>query len=302
MENSKTYQSKYYLSQWIAGKISDAELKELVSEADFDTYIKLRKGIADYATTLSPSETAFDAIKSRTTQIKKKTKLRQLYTRVAMVASIALLIALVVFQSKENLSFASNFGEHKTLTLPDGSEVILNAKSTLAYNKKTWENSRALELSGEAFFKVKKGSVFTVKTSLGSVTVVGTQFTVNQTADFFDVVCYEGKVRVTTNKDTVLLTPHKAFRTINTRVKKYETLEDEASWLTNNTKFKSVPLKYIILNLEKQFGVSIDANTVNQHLLFTGTIANDNLQTSLEVVFKPLDISYSVNGKTIVLK
>jgi ferric-dicitrate binding protein FerR (iron transport regulator) len=302
MKNQKKYHSEHYLSQWISGEISDATLKELVSNEDFEAFVQLEKGISEYSNKLRPSDNAFEKVKKRTFALKKKQKIRTLYTRVALAASILLLLALVVFQPKDTLSYASGFGEHKIIQLPDGSEVILNAKSTLSYSKKSWKKSRSLNLAGEAYFKVKKGSTFKVNTSLGQVTVVGTQFIVNQTADFFDVVCYEGKVRVTTDRDTILLRPHKGYQKINTQTKNYTVLDDKASWLTNNTKFKAVPLKYIILSLEKQFDVVIIANTVNQHVLFTGTIANNNLKTSLEAVFKPLDINYNIEGKTITLK
>jgi ferric-dicitrate binding protein FerR (iron transport regulator) len=302
MKNQEKYHSEYYLSQWISGEISDATLKGLVSDEDFEAFMKLKKDISEYSNKLKPSDNAFEKIKKRTFTLNKKQKTRTLYTRVTLVASILLLLALVVFQPKDTLSYASDFGVHETIQLPDGSTVILNAKSTLNYSKKSWKKSRSLNLVGEAYFKVKKGSTFKVNTSLGQVTVVGTQFMVNQIADFFEVVCYEGKVRVTTDKDTILLTPHKGYRKIKEQAKNYTVLDDKASWLTNNTKFKAVPLKYIILALEKQFDVVIIANTVNQHVLFTGTIANNNLKTSLEAVFKPLNINYNIEGKTIVLK
>jgi len=63
--------------------------------------------------------------------------------------------------------------------------VVLNSKSTISFNKTDWKNNRQLTLDGEAYFKVEKGSTFTVNTNNGSVTVLGTQFNVNSTRRFF---------------------------------------------------------------------------------------------------------------------
>ena len=42
-------------------------------------------------------------------------------------------------------------------TLPDHSEVVLNADSEITYKKSNWDTNRKLELQGEAYFKVAKG-------------------------------------------------------------------------------------------------------------------------------------------------
>ena len=70
------------------------------------------------------------------------------------------------------ISHSTAFGEQKVIELPDGSLVTMNSKSTIEFNPDSWESSRILNLSGEAYFKVKKGSQFTVNTSNGDVVVL----------------------------------------------------------------------------------------------------------------------------------
>ena len=69
--------------------------------------------------------------------------------------------------------------------------------TTLKYASNKWDKKRRVRLEGEAFFKVAKGSTFTVDTKTGSVKVLGTQFNVKNRIGFFEVVCYEGLVGVT---------------------------------------------------------------------------------------------------------
>ncbi|MCF6185707.1 MAG: FecR domain-containing protein, partial [Bacteroidales bacterium] len=83
-------------------------------------------------------------------------------------ASIAaMLVFFVGFYSllgNDAILNTAGFGEHKTLALLDGSQVILNSKSGLNYSKKDWKKNRDVYLNGEAFFEIKKGSKFNVKT------------------------------------------------------------------------------------------------------------------------------------------
>ena len=91
----------------------------------------------------------------------------------------------------------------------------LNAKSLLAFNKKDWKQEREVELDGEAFFKVAKGSSFNVITKSGTVTVYGTQFNVKQRDNYFEVICYEGLVGVTYNSQETKLKPGDSFLIID---------------------------------------------------------------------------------------
>src|SRR5690606_22489623 len=98
-------------------------------------------------------------------------------------------------------------GEKTEFLLPDNSKVVLNSDSEAEYKSWNWNKKRSVELKGEAFFKVAKGKTFDVNTSLGKVTVVGTQFNVKARDNRFDVTCFEGKVKVTYKNEEVFLTP-----------------------------------------------------------------------------------------------
>ena len=54
-------------------------------------------------------------------------------------------------------TYQTAFGTQMSVDLPDGSEAILNAKSSITFNNDTWDENRTVSLTGEAYFKVKKG-------------------------------------------------------------------------------------------------------------------------------------------------
>ena len=105
--------------------------------------------------------------------------------------------------------FATTYGEIKTITLPDSTQVTLNGNSSLRYlHPAGQENSpREVWLEGEAFFAVSQRQTlaadgrslptkFIVYTGNLSVQVLGTRFNVRHRRDQTQVVLEEGKVQL----------------------------------------------------------------------------------------------------------
>ena len=53
-----------FLAEWLAGAISDEQLKRLVSSEDFLAYLKIRKGIETIAVLDAPLDSSLEKIKS----------------------------------------------------------------------------------------------------------------------------------------------------------------------------------------------------------------------------------------------
>ena len=87
--------------------------------------------------------------------------------------------------------------------LPDGTEVILNSKTTLLYPEQFRGDTRSVYLIGEADFKVKpdKEHPFIVKSNGFQVTALGTEFNVEAYADdaCLPATLLSGSVRVEFN-------------------------------------------------------------------------------------------------------
>ena len=295
MRENLTKKEESFLAKWLDGTISDVTLKELVSEQDFMEYKKIKNGLELLDKLNRPVAPTFNALNN---SIHKKRNFKNTQASfkwgLSIAASILVVLGCYFAFNFEEITHETSYAEQKTISLPDGSEVVLNAKSAINFTKKNWPNNRIIQLKGEAFFKVKKGSTFSVQTPNGLVKVLGTQFNIKDTDTFFEVVCYEGKVSVTNNKNEHVLTTGNAIRKIDGKnSEKYDKEDSLPSWLNGESSFLSVPLKYVILELEKQYNIQIEARRIDDSMIFTGSFSNKDLKLALVSVFKTMDIKYS---------
>lgn len=219
-----------------------------------------------------------------------------------IAASLALLLVFRFVLPSNNTGIDTLAGQTLAYTLPDGSQVTLNAGSSLKFNPKTWEGSRRVNLEGEAYFEVTKGSTFDVVTDNGTVSVLGTSFNVFSRNADFKVVCYEGKVSVATTDRTVqtILTPGMGTRL---SAKNLETFSHEnsdgPSWRTGMFEFSSEKLSAVFEELERQFKVNITAEPDVLNSTYTGFFEKENLEMALQAICWPKQLTYTINGSTI---
>ena len=205
-----------------------------------------------------------------------------------------LLISFGLYQ----LYFLSNevktsFGSTKTIILKDDSKVTLNAKTKVLYSN-LFQFNRTLKLEGEAFFEVIKGRSFTVKTKLGEVKVLGTKFNVISFEDYFEVVCYEGKVKVTTNKKVTILTQGESIRFYNAIYENWASYNlQKPTWIAGKTSFKNVPMKYVFTKFKSQYNVALEFPKNIESIKFTGSFTNANIEKALKSICIPLHLKYS---------
>jgi ferric-dicitrate binding protein FerR (iron transport regulator) len=203
------------------------------------------------------------------------------------IAAIFVLFLGLTFFYKTNIAVtetASN-GTQSTFTLPDNSSIVLNSGSEVEYNKWTWDQNRALQLSGEAYFKVAKGKKFEVNTNLGTVTVLGTQFNVKARKNRFDVTCYEGRVKVNYQNQEIIITKGKRVSFENgLLIAIPDTMVLQPEWTSGELAFVNENLTAIISELERQFDCSIDYKGASTSQLFTGTLPAKNLDDALQIL------------------
>lgn len=197
------------------------------------------------------------------------------------------------------------FGEQLSHTLPDGSEVSLNAGSTIAYKSGRWGTRRQVELDGEAFFKVKKGQVFTVVTKLGEVEVLGTSFNVRVRGNSFSVGCVTGKVRVSNAKGAIILTPGLATHTEGEAPLKApypaETKQIGA-WRQGKFDFQDAKLGEIFAEMQRQFDIQISTTPDIAERQVSRYFEAGNLDSALYKVCWPSNLEVKRQGKLILIR
>ena len=89
----------------------------------------------------------------------------------------------------------------EAVELPDGSVAFLNHNSTVKYDKEF--SPRTLEVHGEVFLSVVESETpFVVKSQLGELTVLGTEFNVKSHAEELEVEVEDGIVELQTKAQT----------------------------------------------------------------------------------------------------
>lgn len=294
-------ENDYLLHKWLNNEATPEELEQLKADPKYASYIKIADASSDFEIAEMNSQANFEAISNKTKSVRRLQN-RNIFSVVWKVAAVfALLLAGYYYTTTLDTSVKTEIAQTQTFLLPDGSEVALNAASKITYNKKDWANIRELTLDGEAYFKVKKGSNFSVKTDEGTVSVLGTQFNVSARDGLFTVACFEGLVSVAFN-DTLLKLP--AGQKI--QIENGKLMLNEANpnhlpvWLNDESSFENVSLQRVLEELERQFAVKVTVNNVNLDKKFTGTFTHKNLELALKSICEPLQLTYKISNNGAV--
>lgn len=290
------------ISKWLNNDLNDQELEAFKKLQDYDDLVKLSNSVQAFKANEYDSSKELERILKT---IKPSTKKSTHWFKPAMqvAAILALCFSLYYYTTTLDTTITTDVAQKTTIELPDASTVSLNAKTFLAYNKKTWKHERDVELDGEAFFKVHKGSTFNVKTKAGTVTVFGTQFNVKQRDHYFEVICYEGIVGITYNSQLTKLKAGDSFLIIDGKlIAKEKENRSTPSWLNNESQFKSLPYKEVLSEFERQYNVTFVAQNIDTKQLFTGSFAHNNIEIALKSITLPLHLTYSKTNNTVTLK
>jgi ferric-dicitrate binding protein FerR (iron transport regulator) len=248
------------------------------------------------------TDEAWKNLEPRLSQAKKGKVLRFSWKPMISVAAAAAVIVMIVMVWPKNRLILRQTATAQTevITLPDGSVMTLNAESSASYSD-DWSKERSLILNGQAFFEVRKGSKFSVVTEQGVIEVLGTSFDVFSRSEKFRVLCYTGKVRVTSGENTIDLTPGSiaerkgktlAFGTFNLA---------DANWLTGEFVYQEEPLANVMAEIGRQFNVEIISPDLSGRL-YSGRFNNKDLHQALELVCLPMGLKFEIQeGNKVVI-
>jgi ferric-dicitrate binding protein FerR (iron transport regulator) len=295
--------TKEYIDKWLMGTLSESERIAFEKTKDFKELQKLDYHLKQFkAPDYAPQEEYIN-LKQKLPREAKVISINWLQPFLKVAAAVLVVIVgygLYAMLLTENIR--TQMANQSSFLLPDSSSVLLNAQSEITYGTYNWQENRELELAGEAFFKVAKGSQFDINTTLGTVTVLGTQFNVIARGEYFEVVCFEGKVQVAHEGGTENLTAGSMFRVLNGETLTADVkLAGKPSWTLNESSFSSLPYTYIIDELERQYDVVVETQSVDTAVLFTGSFVHSDLELALQALTRPLNLTYSIKGKEIIL-
>jgi ferric-dicitrate binding protein FerR (iron transport regulator) len=162
-------------------------------------------------------------------------------------------------------------GKIRMVTLPDSSQVLLNAGTVLIYPSSFGAQARTVYLNGEACFTVSRNETkpFIVKTTDMDIEVLGTVFDISSYADSEHAMATlkSGRVSVHLKNETatsVILEPREQISYNRTsgevKVTRQVNVENVFAWKDGHLVIQSMPMNEIAKTIERRYGVTIYLN------------------------------------------
>ncbi len=292
------------LAQWLSGELKGDALKSFEASKDFKKYKKIIDAAAELKVPSVDVKAKLEAQKKYNASLdhSKKTKIVNLKPWLwSAAAAIAILLVALPFMHP-TITVSTEIAETKVHVLPDGSELTLNAASSITYQKDKFLKNRTLKLDGEAYFKVQKGSTFTVNSSSGSVQVLGTAFNIYDRSSTFKVYCNHGKIKVTSGtRELILKKNMAAFAKPKIPLTLAQNKEILPTWRDGKSTFTKATLNDVFAEMERQFDVKINSELVDAKRLYTGFFSYNSLETALHQVCTPMNVKYTIFDNKITL-
>jgi ferric-dicitrate binding protein FerR (iron transport regulator) len=243
---------------------------------------------------------------------KRRTTLFRLRLIAAAIATIALITAIYALKDIFLYrSMSTAYGETRSIILPDGSLVSMNANTTVRYSRFGFgKSNRDVFLSGEADFTVThSGSKpFTVNTDKDlKVLVLGTRFTVYTRGEKATVVLREGKVQLQYEEEKkeqrLELQPGDLFtanKDKKTSVRHIANPENLSAWKDHEFLFEETSMSELAGMIKDNFGLSVHFDDqVLSNRRISGSLHADTATELLDVIAQLLNIHYTIREGTV---
>lgn len=226
-------------------------------------------------------------------------------------AGLAILMGIVGFAKFCTITEMTASGETAEVTLPDGSIVYMNHATLVSYQPYWWWASRAVQMEGEAFFEVVKGSQFSVYSEKGATSVLGTSFNINTRNEKYAVFCRTGRVLVESadGKINKELIPGNYVELFDNAVTQLDdiTYEEICAWRNNEFSFNAISLENVFMELELTYAIEIEVSESlkSKAYTYTGNFKQpESPEETLSIICGTFNLTYERenNSKFVIIE
>lgn len=190
-------------------------------------------------------------------------------------------------------------GEYR-LKLQDGTNVWLNASSSIRYPTTFFGKERRVEITGEAYFEVAKNAAMPFRVSVNNaavgkhteIEVLGTSFDVNAYSDEAGqkTTLIEGSVKITGGPGAVTLKPSEQAINSGNQLKtmQLENPEQTIAWKNGYFEFENADIPTIMRQISRWYDVDVEYQGKASDDRFSGRFSRN---ISLAVVLQILHTS-----------
>lgn len=221
---------------------------------------------------------------------------KKLWPRMAAAVVIFLLcFGAIQFMNSTPPMVALEVSTHlKTIQLPDGSQLTLEAGAEVEIHEEFLENRLVHLKTGRAFFDVKKmnGLPFRVQSGSSEVKVLGTRFDVSQSEEGTSARLQEGSIQFTTEEDKIMMKPGEKVTVNQGHLAKTLIPNSNAfAWIEHELNFNNQTLAEVQTILASHFSQSVEIEEHLENCRLTGDFSGDALNNVLDI------ISITINGE-----
>jgi ferric-dicitrate binding protein FerR (iron transport regulator) len=324
--NKDTTYYESLIASYLSGEAKAAEAAELntwlrADAGNMKLFREMRKAwLMQEALNVENStdlDSEWEALTSRTGLYNKSTakklsvQTRRSFLRIAAVFLLLIIPSMVYYWFLLPPDSDMLFAENQMLesTLPDGTQVALNAGSSLKYPEKFNGKERKVTLHGEAFFDVSRDEkkAFVIEAQELQIKVLGTSFYVNTRSDdnTMEVVLIEGSVQLDFNKKQMVLEPGDKAVILKQHgeiIRQENTDPNLLAWKTKVLRFTDAPMYEIIDVLQNVYHKDISVlNPDINNCRITATFEGQSLEAILIVLQSTIDMRAKPRGNSIEL-
>jgi ferric-dicitrate binding protein FerR (iron transport regulator) len=195
------------------------------------------------------------------------------------------------------------------LTMSDGTEVWLNANTSIKYPVQFTDSTREVFLEGEAFFDVQhNGKPFIVNTPETDIRVLGTSFNVSayENEPYTSTTLVEGSVKLSTTQMEQVLKPNEQANVLKNKtdiqIKPVNT-DLYTSWVRGKVEFEEESLEAVMRRLSRLYNFEYQFdNEAAKDYHFTARIDNSQpISTILKMLEMTTDVEFNLKDNTIII-
>lgn len=225
--------------------------------------------------------------------------------------------AIAQLKDVQQLKLQTPKGGTYRVILPDGSQVWLNANTTLYYPSQFSDSIRSVELEGEAYFAIAKAErkgakiPFIVKSKGQLVEVLGTEFNISAYPEDQEnrTSLVEGSIRLSlpqnrnlSRENSMLLRPgEQAVNSNGTLHKTQVELARFTSWKDGIFYFRDADIDEVAKQLERWYDVEVVYQGAKTKKQFTGEIPRDSNASEILTMLEFFGLQYHIEGRRIIL-
>ena len=195
------------------------------------------------------------------------------------------------------------------LTLPDGTNVWLNAESSIRYPTRFTADKREVETSGEVYFEVAHDLTkpFIVETPSQRIEVLGTEFNINSYSDHSNTATtlVSGSIKLHSNIDNTseILEPGQQAILGNNGIKVVPTdIAPFVAWKNGEFRFKATPIYEVLHQIERWYDIDVVYDGIPQDIEVYAYIRRDKKLSSVLVALEEItNLKFRIQERSLML-